>query len=104
MATIWLSLNFDVFIEDPLGLDYENILLLTAVTFRGDYQMSEVEDICSACGMPFKHVGLMHIRNTHKGFSSLLIEAVSGGRWVRQRAAAPHIQAPIWCRSKSFSE
>jgi hypothetical protein len=40
MATIWLSLNFDVFIEDPLGLDYENILLLTAVTFRGDYPMT----------------------------------------------------------------
>jgi hypothetical protein len=40
--------------------------------------MNEVEDICSACGVPFKHTGLMHILNTHKGFSPLLIEAVLG--------------------------
>ena len=34
---IWLSGNFDVFMQNLLRLWYEKILLLTSVIFRGDY-------------------------------------------------------------------
>jgi hypothetical protein len=35
---IWLSVNFDVFMQNLLRLWYEKILLLTSVNLRGDYR------------------------------------------------------------------
>ena len=34
---IWLSLNLDFFMQNLLQKNYEKILLLTPVIFRGDY-------------------------------------------------------------------
>jgi len=37
MAMIWLSEYLDFFMQNLLRIDYEKILLLTSVIYRGDY-------------------------------------------------------------------
>jgi hypothetical protein len=41
---IWLSVNFDVFMQNLLRLWYEKILLLTSVNLRGDYRSIYIGD------------------------------------------------------------
>ncbi|MDO9180657.1 MAG: hypothetical protein Q7U16_20395, partial [Agitococcus sp.] len=38
IAMIWLSLNFDVFMQNLLRLSYEKILLFKEVIYRDDYR------------------------------------------------------------------
>ncbi|MFD1592778.1 transposase [Alteromonas oceani] len=40
IAMIWLSVNFDFFMQNLLRIGYEKILLLTSVIFRGDYRLT----------------------------------------------------------------
>ena len=37
IANIWLSVNFDFFMQNLLGKSYEKILLSTSINSRGDY-------------------------------------------------------------------
>ncbi|MDO8417538.1 MAG: hypothetical protein Q7S87_15130, partial [Agitococcus sp.] len=43
IAMIWLSLNFDVFMQNLLRLSYEKILLFKEVIYRDDYQITSLE-------------------------------------------------------------
>src|SRR5690554_4541502 len=73
IASIWLSLYLDFFMQNLLHIVYEKILLMNSVIIRGDYPPSSVAawSLTTSCQWPSKTPALRHQWPVQAVFASL---------------------------------